>query len=117
MAFANLVRCETEHKTPWILRERLHEREIAELITAYRHGATSASLATTHGVSPSSVKRLLRAAGVRRTPSNPRSREGHTAHHVSVTRSCPGIHRPPWSGEPGGHTDTGRLRGRAGEGP
>jgi hypothetical protein len=53
---------------PWSLRERLDEREITELITTYRNGA-AASLATAHGVSPSSVKRLLHTAGVRRTPS------------------------------------------------
>jgi hypothetical protein len=51
------------------LRERLNEREIAELITAYRNGATAASLATTHSVSLSSVKRLLRTTGVRRALS------------------------------------------------
>jgi hypothetical protein len=54
-------------KRPWSLRERLDERDIAELTTAYRDGATAASLATTHGVSPSSVKRLLHTAGIRRT--------------------------------------------------
>jgi hypothetical protein len=54
---------------PWSLHERLDEREITELITAYREGATAASLATTHGLSLSSVKRLLRTAGVRRPPS------------------------------------------------
>ena len=54
---------------PWSLRERLDEREIAKLITAYRDGATAASIAIAHGVSLSSVKRLLRTAGVRRTPS------------------------------------------------
>ncbi|MDQ3765646.1 MAG: hypothetical protein M3460_30810, partial [Actinomycetota bacterium] len=48
---------------PWSLRERLDERELAELITGYRNGATAASLATTHGVSLRSVKRLLRTAG------------------------------------------------------
>jgi len=56
-------------KPPWSLHERLDEREIAKLITAYRNGATIASLATAHGVSLSSVKRLLRTAGIRRTPS------------------------------------------------
>jgi hypothetical protein len=56
-------------KRPWSLRERLDERDIGELITTYREGATAASLATTHGVSRSSVKRLLHTAGVRRTPS------------------------------------------------
>jgi 2,4-dienoyl-CoA reductase-like NADH-dependent reductase (Old Yellow Enzyme family) len=54
---------------PWNLHERLDERETAELITAYRNGATAASLATTHGVSLSSVKRLLHTAGVRRAPA------------------------------------------------
>jgi hypothetical protein len=47
-------------KRPWSLRERLSERDIANLITAYRDGATAASLATAHGVSLRSVKRLLR---------------------------------------------------------
>jgi hypothetical protein len=52
---------------PWRLRDRLDEGDIAELITAYRDGATAASLAAAHGVSLKSVKRLLRTAGVRRT--------------------------------------------------
>ena len=55
-------------KPPWSLRERLDEHDIAKLITAYRDGATAASLAIAHGVSLSSVKRLLHTAGVRRTP-------------------------------------------------
>jgi hypothetical protein len=50
---------------PWSLRERLTERDIAELITAYRDGATATSLAATHDVSLRSVKRLLHAAGIR----------------------------------------------------
>ncbi len=54
---------------PWSLRERLDEHETAELITGYRNGATAASLATTHSVSLSSVKHLLRTAGVHRAPS------------------------------------------------
>jgi len=49
------------------LRDRLDEREITELITVYRDGTTTASLATTHGVSLTSVKRLLHTAGIRRT--------------------------------------------------
>ncbi|HKS51979.1 MAG TPA: hypothetical protein VJS67_08930 [Pseudonocardiaceae bacterium] len=60
---------------PWSLRERLDEREIAKLITAYRNGATAASLATIHGVSLRSIKRLLHTAGARRTPSTPGSRK------------------------------------------
>jgi DNA-directed RNA polymerase specialized sigma24 family protein len=53
-------------KRPWSLRERLDEREIVGLITAYCDGATAATLATVHGVSLRSVKRLLHTAGVRR---------------------------------------------------
>ena len=67
MALTSAARPSTKHS--WSLRERLDEREIAELITAYRNGATAAPLATTHSVSPSSVKRLLRTADVYRTPS------------------------------------------------
>jgi hypothetical protein len=59
----------------WSLRERLDEREIAELINAYRDGATAVSLATTHGVSLRSIKRLLHIAGARRAPSTRESRE------------------------------------------
>ncbi|HKR51787.1 MAG TPA: hypothetical protein VJT72_19825, partial [Pseudonocardiaceae bacterium] len=54
-------------KRPWSLRERLDEREITELIATYRNGATAASLAAAHGVSLTSVKRLLHTAGARRT--------------------------------------------------
>jgi hypothetical protein len=52
---------------PWSVRERLDERTRADLIAAYRTGATAASLAAAHGLSLRSVKRLLAAAGVRRT--------------------------------------------------
>ncbi|PZS28300.1 MAG: hypothetical protein DLM61_15145 [Pseudonocardiales bacterium] len=54
-------------KRPWSLRDRLDERDIANLITAYRQGSTAASLAAAHGLSLKSVKRLLHTAGVRRT--------------------------------------------------
>jgi len=70
MALASSARpARPSAKRPWSLRERLDERDIAELITAYRDGATAASLATTHSVSLTSVKRLLRTAGVSRAPS------------------------------------------------
>ena len=69
-------------KRPWSLRERLNEREIADLITGYRDGATAASLAATHGVSPRSVKRLLRTAGIRRTtPTRQAPKATSTAAH------------------------------------
>lgn len=70
MALASSVRAmRPSAKRPWSLRERLDERDIAELIIAYRKGATAASLAITHSVSLTSVKHLLRTAGVRRVPS------------------------------------------------
>jgi hypothetical protein len=53
---------------PWSLRDRLTERDITELITAYRDGATAASLAADYALSLKSVRRLLHTAGVRRTP-------------------------------------------------
>jgi 2,4-dienoyl-CoA reductase-like NADH-dependent reductase (Old Yellow Enzyme family) len=72
MALVSPVRAPRPSAKPlWSLRERLDERDITELITAYRDGATAASLAAAHGVSLSSVKRLLHSAGVRRTPPTP----------------------------------------------
>ena len=56
-------------KRPWSLRECLDERDIANLITAYRDGATAAFLATAHGVSLRSVQRLLHTVGVHRVSS------------------------------------------------
>jgi hypothetical protein len=55
------------------LRDRLTERDIAELITAYRNGATAASLAADYALSLKSVRRLLHTAGVRRTPPTRRA--------------------------------------------
>jgi hypothetical protein len=69
MAFTSPVRApRPSAKRPWSLRDRIDECEMAKLITAYRDGATAASLADTHGVSLRSVKRLLQIAGARRTP-------------------------------------------------
>jgi hypothetical protein len=58
----------TNRDASWSLRDRLTERDIAELITAYRDGATAASLAADYALSLKSVRRLLHTAGVRRTP-------------------------------------------------
>ncbi len=55
------------------LRDRLTERDIAELMTAYRDGATAASLAADYALSLKGVKRLLHTAGVRRTPPTRRA--------------------------------------------
>jgi hypothetical protein len=53
-------------RRPWSLRDRLDERTRLELIAAYRAGATATSIASGHGLSVRSVKRLVAAAGVRR---------------------------------------------------
>ena len=69
-------------KRPWSLRDRLDERDIADLITTYREGATAASLAAAHGLSLKSVKRLLHIAGVRRTsPTRPATNATPAATH------------------------------------
>jgi hypothetical protein len=60
-------------KRPRSLRDHLDERDIGDLITAYREGATAASLAVAHDLSLTSVKRLLDTAGVRRTPPTRRA--------------------------------------------
>jgi hypothetical protein len=67
---------------PWHLRDRLDEREIAELISAYREGTTVASLATAHGVSLN-YQRLLHIPGVRRTsPTQRATKTTPTATHL-----------------------------------
>ncbi len=64
---------------PGSLRDRLDEHDIAKLITAYRDGTTAVSLAATHSVSLRSIKRLLQAAGIRRTPLTRRSAKATSA--------------------------------------
>jgi hypothetical protein len=93
MALTSPVRASgSSGQRPWSLRERLKERDIAELITAYRNGTTAASLAATHGVSLKSVKRLLHTAGVRRTSPTPQATKATpAATHPSPLP--PGVHR------------------------
>ncbi|MCA1695017.1 MAG: hypothetical protein LC749_09920 [Actinobacteria bacterium] len=55
------------------MRDRFDRCDIADLLTAYRQGATGASLAAAHGLSLKSVKRLLRIAGVHRTSPTQRA--------------------------------------------
>src|SRR5262249_13540212 len=59
---------ESATTTPWSLRERLSEGTIRAMACAYRAGATARDLAAAHDLSLSSVKRLLRIAGVPRRP-------------------------------------------------
>jgi hypothetical protein len=72
-------------KRPWSLRDRLDERDITDLITAHREGATAASLANAHDLSLNSVKHLLHIAGVRRTsPTYSASYQGNAGRGASV---------------------------------
>jgi hypothetical protein len=65
--------------TPWSLRERISDDVIRALACAYRAGATTRDLAVAHDLSLSSVKRLLRTAGVRRTPPTRQSKKAMPA--------------------------------------
>jgi hypothetical protein len=65
--------------TPWSLRERLSDDVIQAMECAYRAGATARDLAVAHDLSLSSVKRLLRIAGVRRTPPTRQSEKAMSA--------------------------------------
>ena len=47
----------------WRLTNRLSETQIQAIVHAYLSGATAAQLAAAHGLSLSSLKRILRAAG------------------------------------------------------
>jgi hypothetical protein len=57
---------ESATTAPWSLREWLSDDAIRAMACAYRAGATASELAVLHDVSLSSVKRLLRTAGVRK---------------------------------------------------
>jgi hypothetical protein len=70
---------ESATTTPWSLRERLSEDVIRAMACAYRAGATTRDLAVAHDLSLSSVKRLLRAAGVRRMPPTRQSKKAMSA--------------------------------------
>jgi hypothetical protein len=49
-------------KQPWSLADRLDQTQRLAIVDAYRSGAAAARLASTHNLSLSSLKRILRAA-------------------------------------------------------
>ena len=57
-------------KRPCSLRDRLNERDIANLITAYHEGATAARVAAAHGLSLNSVHECQTPPAHRRCPLN-----------------------------------------------
>jgi hypothetical protein len=52
----------------WRVSDRLDEADLCKLISCYRSGTTARELTQWFNISKSSVKRLLRTRGVRRTP-------------------------------------------------
>lgn len=56
----------------WRVSDRLSDSEVSMLVMAFSRGASKRELAERYGISESSVKRLLRSAGVRRPSSNDR---------------------------------------------
>jgi hypothetical protein len=74
---------------PRSLRNRLDERDIAELITAYRNRATAASLAATPRHEPQQRQTPPTHRRCPPHPIHPRSHEGPTNRHVSIAGSCP----------------------------
>jgi len=48
----------------WNVRDRLGKSGVAEIVSARCDGATLVSIANTHGVSVSTVKRLVRTAAI-----------------------------------------------------
>lgn len=51
----------------WRVRDRLKAAEIDQLVDAFKYGATIPELVTCYGICQSSVKKLLRERGVRRS--------------------------------------------------
>jgi hypothetical protein len=47
----------------WSLTDRLNEAQLRAIVDDYLSGATAARLAVAHGLSLSSLKRILRSAG------------------------------------------------------
>lgn len=51
----------------WRVSERLSETDLSGLVASYRAGTTANALAEQFNISKSSIKRLLRERGIRRT--------------------------------------------------
>jgi hypothetical protein len=56
-----------------LLEDRLSEDEVRQLVAAFTSGTPKWKLAEQYGISLSSVKRLLRARGVRKESGHPRA--------------------------------------------
>jgi hypothetical protein len=63
------VRSVRSEQTPrvWRVRDRLNEADMHNLVSGYRTGTTARELAEQFNISKSSIKRLLRERGIRRT--------------------------------------------------
>lgn len=54
------------HAPKWRVRDRLSERDIADLIAAFKSGTPKHVLSKRYGIAERSLKRLLREEGVKR---------------------------------------------------
>lgn len=64
------VRSSGRSPRDWRVSDRLSNQEISMIVMAFSHGTSKRELAERYGISESSVKRLLRWAGVRRPSWN-----------------------------------------------
>ena len=55
------------HASPWRVRDRLSDQDIAHLIAAFKAGTPKHELAKRYGIALRTLKKLLRAHGVKRT--------------------------------------------------
>jgi hypothetical protein len=78
----------------WRVSDRLSEADLCRLVCCYRAGTTARELAEQFNISKSSVKRLLRERGVRRTagtdaPPQPRDGADDCLRRGAMTRRFP----------------------------
>jgi hypothetical protein len=81
---------EPSARRPWRLRDRLTEGDIADLITAYRDGATATSIAAAHGLS-SKVSNAYRTSPVSAGRHPLDELEDNADRDASLARPCPAL--------------------------
>ena len=59
--------CSEQSASVWRVSDRLSETDLCSLVSSYRAGTTARELAEQFNISKSSIKRLLRERGLRRT--------------------------------------------------
>jgi len=54
----------------WRIKDRLNQTDLDQLVASFSQGATIPELAERHGISPTSIKTILRQHGARRRPKH-----------------------------------------------